>query len=155
MKKPYPSPALLGQITRDFVRRLEDYAEERAIPVIHFRHGESKDDIANGLRRKRGVRDEVVFSGVAQEKACTFTGNKVDGEFQFDRDKPVYVNHYYCYLDDADFGPAFLKICSYAPWSVKLCLNGHEWAKRQLEKRKIAYQAICLYSICRLGFTPS
>jgi hypothetical protein len=24
---------------------------------------------------------------------------------------------------------------------VKLCLNGHEWAKRQLEKRKIAYEA--------------
>jgi hypothetical protein len=25
---------------------------------------------------------------------------------------------------------------------VKLCLNGHEWAKRQLEKRKIAYEAL-------------
>ena len=51
------------------------------------------------------------------------------------RNKTVYVNHYYFYIDDADFGPLFLKLCSYAPWSTKLCRNGHEWAKRQLEKK--------------------
>ena len=85
----------MGQIAQDFVQRLKRFAEERAIPVIHFKHGESKDDIANGLRRKRGVRDEVVLIGVAQEKAVTFTGKKVDGEFQVNRDhdKPVYVNY--------------------------------------------------------------
>jgi hypothetical protein len=41
-----------------------------------------------------------------------------------------------------EFGPLFLKICSYAPWSVKLCLNGHEWAKRQLDKRHISYESL-------------
>ena len=41
-----------------------------------------------------------------------------------------YVNHYDFYIDDADFGPLFIKVCSYAPWSTKLCLNGHEWAQR-------------------------
>ncbi len=45
-------------------------------------------------------------------------------------------------IDDADFGPLFLKVCSYAPWGTKLCLNGHEWAKRQLEKKGIAYEAL-------------
>lgn len=25
---------------------------------------------------------------------------------------------------------------SYAPWGTKPCLNEHEWAKRQLEKRR-------------------
>ena len=82
------------------------------------------------------MRDGIVFIGVAQEKAQAFNGKKVNGQFQFDRDKSVYVNHYYFYIDDADFGPLFIKICSYAPWSMKLCLNGHEWAKRQLEKRR-------------------
>src|SRR5580704_5404382 len=54
-------------------------------------------------------------------------------------DKTVYVNHCYFYIDDEEFGPLFVKICSYAPWSVKLCLNGHEWAKRQLDKRHVSY----------------
>ncbi|MFL6446651.1 MAG: hypothetical protein ACJ746_03040, partial [Bryobacteraceae bacterium] len=59
-----------------------------------------------------------------------------------ERQQIVYVNHYYFYIDDADFGPLFIKVCSYAPWGTKLCLNGHEWAKRQLEKRGIAYQCL-------------
>jgi hypothetical protein len=95
------------------------------MPIRHFKHGEDKDEIANRLRTQRKVRDQVVFIGVAQEKAVTFSGKKVDGEFVFDRDrnKPVYVNYYYNYIDDEDFGPLFLKIRSYAPWSIKLCLT--------------------------------
>ena len=84
----------------------------------------------------------MVFVGVAQEKAQAFQGKKIDGQFLFTRDQTVYVNHYYFYIDDADFGPLFLKLCSYAPWAAKLCLNGHEWAKRQLEKKGIAYEAL-------------
>jgi hypothetical protein len=38
--------------------------------------------------------------GVAQEKAQAFNGRKIDRQFQFDRDKTVYVNHYYFYIDD-------------------------------------------------------
>jgi hypothetical protein len=49
------------------------------------------------------------------------------------------VNHYYVYILDRDFGPLFLKFCSYFPYPAKLCLNGHEWLKRQLAQRKIPF----------------
>jgi hypothetical protein len=39
------------------------------------------------------------------------------------------VNNYYIYAVDRDFGPFFLKFCSYFPFNAKLCLNGHEYAK--------------------------
>jgi hypothetical protein len=52
------------------------------------------------------------------------------------------VNHYYFYRLDRDFGPFFLKFCSYFPYNAKLCLNGHEYAKRQLEKKVIEYPAL-------------
>jgi len=110
--------------------------------VYQFHHKERKDEVANQIRQQRGVCDGIVFIGVAQEKAQAFQGKKINGQFQFTRDKTVYVNHYYFYIDDADFGPVFIKVCSYAPWGTKLCLNGHEWAKRQLEKKGIAYQAL-------------
>ena len=133
--KPIPSPVVLGQVTEKFRESVKAMAERESIPLYQFDHKERKDDVANDFRRKRGTRDGVVFVGVAQEKAQAFQGKKIDGQFWFTRDKTVYVNHYYFYIDDADFGPLFLKVCSYAPWSTKLCLNGHEWAKRQLEKR--------------------
>jgi hypothetical protein len=140
--KPIPSPVVLGQVTEKFREAVKTMAERERIPIYQFDHKERKDDVANDFRRQRGVRDGVVFVGVAQEKAQAFQGKKIDGQFVFTRDKTVYVNHYYFYIDDADFGPLFLKVCSYAPWSTKLCLNGHEWAKRQLEKKGIAYEAL-------------
>ena len=140
--KPIPSPVVLGQVTEKFREAVKTKAERDEIPIYQFDHKERKDDVANQMRRQRGVRDGIVFIGVAQEKAQAFSGKKIGGQFEFTRDKTVYVNHYYFYIDDADFGPLFLKVCSYAPWGIKLCLNGHEWAKRQLEREGISYEAL-------------
>ena len=52
------------------------------------------------------------------------------------------VNHYYFYCVDEDFGPFFLKLCSYFPYNAKLCINGHEYLKRQLAKRGVAFEAL-------------
>ena len=142
LNKPVPSPVVLGQISEKFREAVKALAERDGIPLYQFQHKEDKDEIGNEFRRQRGTRDGIVFIGVAQEKAQAFNGRKINGQFQFDRDKTVYVNHYYFYIDDAEFGPLFVKVCSYAPWSIKLCLNGHEWAKRQLEKRGIGYAAL-------------
>lgn len=126
--KPIPSPAVLGQISEGFRAAVKAVFERDEIPIYQFHHNERKDDIANGFRKQRGVRDGIVFIVVTQEKAQAFQGKKVNGQFEFTRDKTVYVNHYYFYIDDVDFGPLFLKVCSYAPWATNLCLNGHKWA---------------------------
>src|SRR5437773_5929084 len=128
-------------MTQAWVVAVKALASEQGIPVVHFQHGQRKDEVANRLRQQRGVLDQVVFIGVAQEKAQTFSARKEGNTFH-DRDQTVYVNHYYFYIDDEDFGPIFLKVCSYAPWSLKLCLNGHEWAKRQLEKQGLAFETL-------------
>ena len=52
------------------------------------------------------------------------------------------VNHFYFYGLDEDFGPFFLKFCTYFPYNAKLCINGHEYVKRQLAKEGIAFEAL-------------
>jgi hypothetical protein len=52
------------------------------------------------------------------------------------------VNQFYVYAVDRDFGPFFLKFNSYFPYNAKLCLNGHEWAKRQAAKAGIGHTAL-------------
>ena len=49
---------------------------------------------------------------------------------------------YYFYLHDRDFGPAVIKIGTHAPYPVKVCLNGHEWAKRQLRREGVRFEAL-------------
>jgi hypothetical protein len=57
-------------------------------------------------------------------------------------DGSAMVNHYYFYCVDDDFGPFFLKFCSYFPYNAKLGINGNEYAKCQLRKRGIAFEAL-------------
>ena len=108
---------------------------DNEIPLIHFERGERKDDRANRMRRERDVRGDVVFIGVAQEKAKTYSGRKVPEKgptwFDYSRDKTVCVNHYYFYVDDEEFGPALVKVCSY-PVVAKLrgCLHRKRFATR-------------------------
>ena len=44
------------------------------------------------------------------------------------------VGTYYFYVLDADFGPGFIKLCTYFPYPAKVWANGHEWAKRQVDR---------------------
>ena len=36
--------------------------------------------------------------------------------------------HYYFYIRDREWGPAFIKTVAYAPYGIAIYLNGHEWA---------------------------
>ena len=60
-------------------------------------------------------------------------------QFSFDK-KDRRVTVYYFYLWDVSSGPAFIKVCTYCPWPMKMWVNGHEWAKQQA--RKIGFSFI-------------
>jgi hypothetical protein len=139
------SPAILGQITDAFKTRLRAWADQHKIPWIEFRKGERKDTVVQRYRDRGRLASGVVLIGVAQERTSGWTATKGRHgrfvTFVYSR-KSVCVNHYYIYLLDPEWGPAFIKICGYAPYPIKICLNGHEWAKRQLQRRRIRFTAL-------------
>jgi hypothetical protein len=137
-----PSPALFGQITDAFKTGLRAWADRHGIPWIEFQKGERKDDVVQRYRDRFPGTHGVVCVGVAQEKAKAWTATKetTGRHFHFRyRWKTVCVNHYYLYVVDREWGPGFLKVCGYAPYPMKLCLNGHEWTKRQLARRRVPF----------------
>jgi hypothetical protein len=144
---PIPSPALLRKISDQFKADLDLFAATQGLQPVHFERKQRKDDLAAehgaGFTRSEGV----YLIGVAQEKCSSFKGSTSRNpstklvSVDYSR-QSVCVNHYYYYLVDEDFGPAFIKVSSYAPYAIKVCLNGHEWAKRQLDKAGIAYEAL-------------
>ncbi len=142
-----PRYAILGERTATFNRSIERFAEVNAIPVVHFERGQRKEAIAQPYLDAAQVagREGVVLIGIAQERASVFrppaVRDRVPGHSAARR-LSAYVNHVYCYIWDHEFGGAFLKVCTYAPWSTRVWLNGHSWAKRQLEGRHIGYQPL-------------
>ena len=137
-----PSPALFAQLTTDFKARLRAWVQREHIPWVEFQKRERKDDVVQRYRDRFPGRHGVVCVGVAQEKARAWTATKdVRGRhvhFTY-RWKTVCVNHDSLYVVDREWGPGFLKVCGYVPYTMKLCLNGYEWAKRQLTRRRIPF----------------
>lgn len=139
------SPVVLGQMTQTFAAEVEAFAQRHQIPIVRFQAGQRKDDIAATYRRKFSAPEGVVFIGVAQEKQSGFKAHKEKRgrrvSFQYSR-QSVCVKVYYFYLHDAEFGPGFIKVGTYAPYPVKVCLNGHEWAKQQLQRADVKFEAL-------------
>jgi hypothetical protein len=143
---PIPSPALLPPLHDRFVAGVRRFAQQHQVPLVQFERGQRKDDLANQRRARFKAPEGVVFIGVAQERASSFKARKRINPgglvwFEFSR-QPVAVNHYYFYLQDRRWGPAFLKVGTYLPYPVKLCLNGHEWVKQRLRERRIAFDSL-------------
>jgi hypothetical protein len=141
-----PSPALFRPLHERFVGDIHRFVKTEGLEMVQFKRGERKDDIANAHRANFDKSHGVVFIGVAQEKASSFKAQKVKGPnggvgFDFSR-QWVAVNHYYFYLQDRNWGPAFIKIGTYLPYPVKLCLNGHEWAKQRLRREGIGFESL-------------
>jgi hypothetical protein len=119
---PIASTAPLARITDAFVAAVHRFAASRQVPWVDFVRGQRRDDVMHeqlAAFEAAGRSEGVVFIGRAQEKTAVFRTEK-----RRDRDGKTYpwivrttgmVNHFYFYCVDADFGPFFLKFCSYFP----------------------------------------
>src|SRR6266545_3733516 len=140
---PLVSPALFRPIGEAFRAAVYRFAHDHAIPVLMFKAADRQVERVRPYFA-RATRPGVVAIGVAQEYQWVFTaserpqpGSKTK-YFAF-RKAERRVTCFYFYIWDRHFGPSFIKVCSYFPYPAKVWLNGHEWAKRQLERKGIAY----------------
>jgi len=141
-----PSTFMIAPMSKEFVAAIERFVKAEGVDLVSFAKGERKDDVAQEYLA-RFERDEgILFVGKAQEKASVFrTEKRTDPagiKYPWLVRSTAMVNHYYFYIVDRDFGPLFLKFCSYFPYPAKLCINGNEWLKRQLKKRGIDYEPL-------------
>jgi len=141
-----PSTFMIAPMSKQFVAAIERFVETEGVDLVSFERGERKDDRAQEYLASFEGDEGILFVGKAQEKASVFrTEKRVDPagiKYPWLVRSTAMVNHYYFYIVDRDFGPLFIKFCSYFPYPAKLCLNGNEWLKRQLDKRGIRYEPL-------------
>lgn len=143
----FASSALMEPISKAFIADVERFVKQRDVPLLTFRKGERKEDIVLPYRQQAEGREQVLVVGKAQEKTPVFRTERrrhpeTGAVFPWIVKTTAMVNHFYFYCLDDDFGPFFLKVCTYFPYNAKLCLNGHEYLKRQLAKEQIAFEEL-------------
>ena len=141
------STTLMAPMSKAFVAEIHRFAKREEIEVVHFARGQRKDDETQRRLKQFQAEEGMLYIGVAQEKFAGFRVMKkisahTGTAFAWLYRSTVMCNQYYFYVLDADFGPLFIKFSSYFPYTARVCLNGHEYAKRQLEKAGIAFEAL-------------
>jgi hypothetical protein len=143
----FASSALMAPITEAFVSSIKAFAKAKEIPLVRFAKGQRKDDVAAEHLAQFNQEEGILFIGVAQEKVSVFRTEKrrnpeTGQSYPWIVRSTAMVNQYYIYAVDRDFGPFFIKFCSYFPYNGRLCINGHEYAKCQLQQSGIGFEAL-------------
>jgi len=124
---PIPSPSLLEKIGNRFREEVKAFAAERAIPILTLKKPDRKrwddrklDHVRPYLEKAESEgRTGVVAIVQAQEYQWVFSAknrSSTPGLVSFDFVKEERrVGMYYFYVYDAEFGPGFIKICTYFP----------------------------------------
>jgi hypothetical protein len=145
MGYPIPSPMVLAEVTKAFRKAVARFAAQEGLLIVDFAKGEAKDETAREHLAHFQKSSGVVLIGKAQEKTWGYTARRKDRGtkvwFEYSR-RTVFVTHYYFYILDEEFGLFFIKVCTYFPFDAKVCFNGHEWAKQQLRKAGIEFEAL-------------
>jgi hypothetical protein len=141
-----PSTMMVAPMSQQFVDAIDRFVVTEGVDLVTFEKGQRKDDVAQRYLASFEGEEGVLFVGKAQEKASVFrTEKRRDAQgtqYPWIIRSTAMPNHYYFYILDKDFGPLFIKFCSYFPYPAKLCLNGHEWLKRQLTQREIPFEPL-------------
>ena len=53
--------------------------------------------------------------------------------------EPRMCTHFYHYFLHSDFGLMHVRVQSWFPFTVEVCLNGREWLARQMDRAGISY----------------
>jgi hypothetical protein len=142
---PIPSPVGLPPVSQAFRAAVEQFAAGHGQSIVEFARNEAKDETARAHLAKLNQPSGVVLIGKAQEKTLGDSARRLDQGtkvwFEYRRCE-AYVTHYYFYILDEDFGLFFIKVSTDFPFDVKVCLHGHEWAKQQLRKAGIVFEAL-------------
>ena len=147
-----------ASVAQMFSERIKEHAEKTARqqqrPYIYLTSPSvSKEDRVRELLKDNPVAEGLICVLSCVEPCHSFTVRRDRENKQL---RLVWgerkCQHFYFYYLDRDFGLMHVRLQSWFPFTIQVCLNGREWLARQLERAGIAYTKVdnCLTHIADL-----
>jgi hypothetical protein len=126
--------------------RLSDHAKAIAgranRPYLYlYTHRDRKDDMAEEIARKDRVTSGLICVFGVVEPCQSFV-------LAYGQGRPRLVGAqrkclcFYYYFIDREWGMMHVRIQSWFPMNIQICVNGHEWLARKMDRHGIAYEKI-------------
>jgi hypothetical protein len=101
----------------------------------------SKEDLARGIARNDRIKAGLVavFSAVEPCTSYTVRGNRETKKLDLVL-QPSRCTHLYHYFIHPEFGLMHVRVQTWLPFTVDVCLNGREWLAREMTRAGLRYE---------------
>jgi hypothetical protein len=133
---------LVDNTTQAVKARAQALAAETGRPFLFVPSSQtSKEELARAIARKDMITEGLIAILNAVEPCQSFRviGNRQTRMIEL-KVETRKCSHLYFYYDHAQFGFMHLRLQTWFPFQVNVCLNGRHWLARQLDHAGIAYQ---------------
>ncbi len=134
-----------GQFAEKLSTRIKTHAQaiakEYGRPLEYLESPKvSKHDIATEIMERDGIKRGLVCVLSCVELCQSFRIRRNGATKKIDLvPSPRQCLHYYFYYVDRDFGLMHVRLQTWAPFTMQVCINGREWLARQLDRAGIEY----------------
>ena len=127
--------------TERVVQHAKDYAAKFDRPYVEVKFGQRKEELAQKIADKDRINEGLV---------CVFWAMETGGSFNvaYGEGKPKLVNAprkqrcLYFYFIDRKLGMIHVRIQTYFPMTVQICVNGHDILARKMDEHGIEHRQI-------------
>jgi hypothetical protein len=122
-------------------KHVQQYAEQQGRPLIPLDSPQqSKEEVALKVLKENPVREGLICILTCVERCQTFAvhGNRKTQHLELQPARRKCLFYYFYYLDPA-FGLMHVRLQSWLPLTIQVCLNGREYLARRLDEEGIGY----------------
>ncbi len=126
------------QVVADLERLAQQQTQRGISPIASS--DEEKEKIARKQQQKSGVEQGMIGAW-----SCVEAGQSFRAQFSSKQAYPELVwkqlrcKHLYVYLAHTDHGFMHLRLQTWFPYQIQICMNGREWLARQLKHAGIGF----------------
>ncbi len=133
------SRTVLTEIADQFRNWVTNRSEKWKVPILEAPQGRRDEFVQPYFRHAKP--DEIVAILRAREPARIMTaiGNSKDNRWHL-QIAQRWVMQYNFYINDRRWGPMFVRMCPYFPFSARICLNQHHWLANRMREEGIPFR---------------
>lgn len=134
-----------GMFAQKVTAQVKAHAEQLAAasgrPLVHLASPKtSKEDQARAIMKRDGITEGLICVLSCVEPCRTFTvrGHRASKRLQL-RAEDRQCLHLYFYFLDREFGLLHVRLQTWLPLTIQVCINGREYLARQMKQTGISY----------------
>ena len=130
----------LTEIADQFHHWVINRAERWGAPIVEAPQQERRDDfVLQYLQKTEADHVAVILKAREPARILVAIGGEQNQCPHLEL-KQRWVNQYNFYLNDQHWGPMFVRMCPYFPFSARVCLNQHHWLALRMQQEGIAFR---------------